>query len=168
METQQQEIEIFLPPDMIGRKILCVVVGLILPVVLIPLVHAVGYSEVIEEISKALVVGFVVLRLPKFGQRILWTTVFGLMLGLSESIFYLTNIAAIGNYMLFVDRLFLTVPMHIITALVILIFGSFGNKNKDVRKGMTVVGLLFGLIVATIIHLVFNHFVPMWYALYGL
>jgi len=118
-------------------------VGLILPIVLIPVVKITGYSEVVEEISKFLVVLFLILKMPRF--KILAAIVFGFLFGFSESVFYLTNVFQIGDYSLIIQRFLFTIPMHIITTLAILL-PTLLNKKL----------IIFGLLASILIHILFN------------
>jgi len=121
------------------------VLGLILPMVLIPAVFCIGYSEVIEEIAKTMVILFLILNLPKFKWQIFITIMFGFLFGLSENILYLNNIFQIGNFSIFWQRFFTTIPMHIATSLIILFFGLFGKKF-----------IFVGLLMSIVIHFLFN------------
>ncbi len=141
----KQNIEAFLPPAMIMHKTICVVAGLILPVLLIPVVRIFGFSEVFEEVAKVLVILFAILPIPGLRQKIVWTCVFALSFGVSESIFYLSEIIQSGDLGIFVLRLFTTMPMHIVTALIIFLFAQRGRKC-----------LIIGVLIAIAIHLFYN------------
>lgn len=132
----------------IFKAILIVVASLILPVILIPIIKFTGYSEIIEEIAKALAVLFLVLKLPTAKLQIFGGILFGLLFGLSENIFYLNNIFQVGDFSIFWQRFLWTVPMHIITILIILFSGLIGKKF-----------IIFGLIGGIILHLLFNSIV---------
>jgi hypothetical protein len=119
--------------------------GLILPIVLIPVVKLTGYSEIIEEIAKAAVIFFLILKLSNRKTQIISTLAFGFLFGLSESFLYLSNIIQSGDFSVFWQRFLLAVPMHMITALLILFFCSF-------KKWLVFMGIFF----AIILHLLFN------------
>ena len=119
--------------------------GLVLPIFLIPLVKLTGYSEIVEEIAKALVVLFLILKLPTWKLQILGGIAFGLLFGVSENFLYLNNIFQIGDFSVFWQRFIWTVPMHIITVLVMVFAGL-------VKKWVIIFGLLGGIIL----HLLFN------------
>jgi len=125
--------------------IFIIIAGLILPLFLIPLIKFTGFSEIIEEIAKALVILFIILKLPSNNARIFAGVGFGLLFGLSESMFYLNNIFQLDDFSIFVQRFLWTVPMHIITVLVMV---SAGLMKRWF--------LVFGFIIAVILHLVFN------------
>jgi len=122
-----------------------IVAGLALPLLLIPIVQFTGYSELFEEVAKALVVLACILKLPSNKDRIKGGLTFGFLFGLSESIFYLNNMFQAGNVYLFWQRIALTVPMHMVTMLVMVYFGSLGKKY-----------LVIGVIAASLLHLAFN------------
>ncbi|MEE8131666.1 MAG: PrsW family glutamic-type intramembrane protease [Candidatus Paceibacterota bacterium] len=130
------------------RFISLIIIAIVLPLFLIPIIKIIGYSEIIEEIAKAMVVFFVVLELPTFRKKIAGAIIFGLIFALSESIFYLTNIFQLGDFSIFWQRLVLTTPLHIITALVILLPAL---KNKFL--------IFAGLFFAIIFHLLFNYLI---------
>ncbi len=130
-----------------------------MPLILIPLLKMTGYAEVIEEISKVLIVLFFILnpvrnsisngvKLPSYKMQIFVGIAFGLLFGLSESIFYMNNIFQLGNFGVFWQRLLWTVPMHIVTTLIILL-------PALVNKWLIILGLAGSIAV----HLLFNNFV---------
>ncbi len=121
------------------------IVSLILPVILIPIINFFGYSEIIEEIAKALVVLFLILKFPTLKLQILGGIVFGFLFGVSENFLYLNQIFQFGNLSIFWQRFLWTVPMHIITIL-IMVF------TATIKKWF----LIFGLVGAIILHLLFN------------
>ena len=123
-------------------------VGIILPWVLIPIIKIIKYSELIEEISKALVVLFLIINFSSLSQKIKSAVFFGFLFGLSESLFYLNYACQLNNMNFFWLRIALTVPMHIITVLVLL-FSALKNKKT----------IILGIIGSLMIHLAFNAFV---------
>ncbi|MCD4760887.1 PrsW family intramembrane metalloprotease [bacterium] len=127
------------------ENIFIIIAGLILPLFLIPLIKITGYSEIIEEIAKAMVVLFLILKLPSHKSQILAGIAFGFLFGLSESVFYLNNIFQLGDLRIFLQRFLWTIPMHIITVMVIVFAGSAGKR-----------ALILGLIGAIVLHILFN------------
>lgn len=125
--------------------------GLCSPIVLIFLIHFIGNSELIEEIFKALFVLFVVSGITGL-KRFYYAGLFAVIFTVSESVLYLNTILQIGNLDLFVERIILTAPMHILTTLIIVLF-SFGNKKK----------IVIGFILALILHLSFNHGIELYF-----
>ena len=133
------------PPVALTYAIFILVAGLVLPLVLIPLIKLVGYSEIVEEIAKALVVLFLILKLPNHKWQIIVGAVFGLLFGLSENMLYLTNIFQLGDFSVFWSRFILTVPMHIVTVLVMVLSGMASRWF-----------LMFGFVAAIVLHIVIN------------
>lgn len=128
--------------------IFAIAAGLVLPMFLVFVVRYTGYSEIFEEAAKALVVFFVILKLPKFKLQALAAVIFGFLFGMSESMLYLNNIFQIGNFSVFWQRLFLTIPMHIATVLIMLYFAALNKKF-----------VIFGALIAIAFHLFFNQFI---------
>ncbi len=129
---------------------LVVVLGLAIPIILVPIVRFTGYSEILEELAKAFVVLFVISRLFTFKQKLIAGVFFGFLFGLSENLFYLSNFFQIGDFSNFWMRFIYTLPMHILTVLVLILSIAFFKKKYFVG---------FGLAGAIIIHYVFNFFV---------
>ncbi|MDP3245051.1 MAG: PrsW family glutamic-type intramembrane protease [bacterium] len=142
------KLKIESPPLAIIYGIFAVMAGLLLPVLLIPVVKFTGYSEIVEEIVKALVVLLLILKMPSHGVQILIGAVFGFLFGISENFLYLNQIFQFGDLSIFWQRFLWTVPMHIITVLVILFSGLAGKKF-----------VIFGLAGAIILHALFNSMV---------
>jgi len=133
------------PPLYITYWIFIVIAGLILPIVLIPLIKFTGYSEIIEETGKLLVILFLIFKLPNYKMQILAGMIFGLLFGLSENFLYLNQIFQTGDFAVFWQRFLWTVPMHIITVLMMVLLGM---KKKWL--------IVFGLIGAVFLHILFN------------
>lgn len=127
------------------HTILAGISGLILPLVLIPVASLMGSSTVIEEIAKTIVI--IVCILPESSRRnqLGIAVLFGALFGLSESCLYLNQIVQFGDAEVFWRRLLFTMPMHILTACIILL-------PTFLHKHLVIVG--FGL--ALLFHLVFN------------
>jgi len=127
---------------------LAILSGLIAPVFLLFIIKYTGYSEVIEEIAKAAVVFFIILKLPNLKTRLLGAFIFGFLFGLSENVFYLSNFLDFNGFQVFLQRFLWTVPMHIATVLIILLFAS-------IKKEFIILGLFLGIIL----HLLFNQII---------
>lgn len=135
--------------DLTIKFILLILIVVLLPFFLIAIEKTIlPYPAFVEEIAKAFVIFFLILNLPRLKHKILAGLLFGSLFGLSENIFYLTNIIESGNISIFWQRTFSTIPMHIITVLIILLPAL---KNKKL--------IIFGLVGAIIIHLVFNNLI---------
>jgi hypothetical protein len=147
MEVQKEKFDIESPSFSIIQFIFVMLFGLILPLLLIPLVKITGYSEVVEELVKVLVILFLILKLPNTKTKILAGIIFGFLFGLSENFLFLNQIFQSGNLGVFFERFLWTVPMHIITVL-IMVFTGMSKKWL----------LIFGFISAIILHILFNFF----------
>ncbi len=145
MQSQNVEYENVLPPQNGILWIFIVLAGLILPILLIPIVKLTGHTEVVEEVSKALIVLFLILKLSSSKMQILAGAILGLLFGLSESMLYLTNIFQLGDFGIFWQRFLWTVPMHIVTVL-IMVCASLWKRQL----------LIFGFGGAVVLHTVFN------------
>lgn len=128
------------------NKTLIIIFGLILPFLLIIVVRFTGYSEIIEEVAKAIMVFTLIMTLPSLRERLLFGILFGFLFGLSENMFYLRNIFELGDFNIFLKRFIWTLPMHIITVLILALSAS-------AKKWL----ILFGLILAIILHILFNN-----------
>jgi len=122
-----------------------VVAGIVLPLILLPVIKITGFSEIVEEIAKALVVLFLILKLPTWKLQILGGIAFGFLFGVSENFFYLNNIFQLGDFSIFWQRFIWIIPMHIITVLV-MVFAGLARKWF----------LIFGLAGAIVLHILFN------------
>ena len=122
-----------------------VVAGIVLPLILLPVIKITGFSEIVEEIAKALVVLFLILKLPTWKLQILGSIAFGFLFGMSENFFYLNNIFQLGDFSIFWQRFIWIIPMHIITVLV-MVFAGLARKWF----------LIFGLAGAIVLHILFN------------
>jgi hypothetical protein len=117
------------------------------PLILFPVEYLFPYPHIVEELFKLLVVLFILNIEKKSKANYLWAAVlFGLFFVLSESIFYLMNIFATGQFDHFFLRLMYTTPLHLGT--VILMY--FGFRQKGYFWG----GLT--LLLSIIIHYYYN------------
>lgn len=121
------------------------IAGLVLPIILISIINFTGQSEIIEEIGKALVVFFIISRNLSWKLRLEGAVVFGVLFGLSENIFYLINFLGSEDYYIFLLRFITTLPMHIVTVLIIFIF-------TEIKKYFWILGLTLSILI----HFLFN------------
>ena len=128
------------------NKILIIIFGLILPILLIIIVRFTGYSEIVEEIAKAIIVLTLIMNIPSLRGKMLFGILFGFLFGLSENMFYLRNIFELGDFNIFLKRFIWTLPMHIITVLIL-------TLSSSAKKWL----IFFGLILAIILHILFNN-----------
>lgn len=147
MKDWKSTNQLYVKNDLL-KTVTLILTGIIVPFFIIPIVKIVGYSEIIEEGSKALVVIFVLNNFNSLIKRVKNVVLFSFLFGLSESLFYLNYACQLSNMNIFWQRIILTVPMHIITALIIL-FSALKDKKT----------IILGIIVSLIIHLSFNSFV---------
>ena len=132
--------------DLTIKLVLLVLIVLFLPFVLIVIEKTLlPYPAFVEEIAKAIVILFLILNLPGTKYKIAAGVLFGFLFGLSENIFYLTNIIENGQLTIFWQRFLWTVPMHIVTVLVMVFAGLAGKK-----------WIILGLGGAIILHTLFN------------
>lgn len=139
-------------PEVFGAfelHILSILSGLCAPLVLIFVIHFTANSEVVEEICKLLFVLFVSMRIIGI-RRFYYAGLFAVTFAISESVLYLNTIIQIRDISLFWDRILITLPMHVLTTWIIVVF-SFGNKKK----------IVIGLILAIILHMSFNYVVDL-------
>lgn len=79
------------------KGIALIISGLILPAILIVVVRFTGYSEVVEEIAKAIIILFLISNLKTYRLEIIFAILFGFLFGLSENIFYFNQILQSGD-----------------------------------------------------------------------
>lgn len=125
------------------NKILGLLFALALPLLLVVVEKVLPYPHWVEEFGKLMVV----MVMMKSGDDDLgwWVVGGGFLFALSESVFYLSNIFALGDFGMFSNRLMLTSLLHIGTMLVIYLLGKKSGK-----------GLGFGFLIAVGVHYVFN------------
>lgn len=114
------------------------------PFFLWPIEFIAPYPHIIEELAKAILVWFII-KIPSTGSRVRLAIASGVLFALSESIFYIININLVGNIQTLVQRLALTISLHVLTILIMLYFFS-----KDRRL------IPVGLILAMLAHLSYN------------
>lgn len=119
----------------------------ILPFVLWPIEFIFPYPYIIEELAKVVLV-FFIFKTPGKSSQISLIISAGLLFAFSESVLYLSNIMLVGTVWTFVWRLLLTSFLHVLTMLIIFVSGI--KKRKF---------LLFGVIIAMILHYYFNVFI---------
>lgn len=125
-----------------------VLFGAILPLLLWPIETFLPYPAVIEELAKAVLVYWILTSVAGKRAQIQTTILAGAAFAFSESMLYLFNILLVGTAWTFFLRLLLTIPLNIITMLVMLLLGLW-------KRWLLVLGLL----AAMLLHYVFNVFV---------
>lgn len=120
----------------------------IAPFLIWPIELIFPYPYIIEELFKGLLVVFI-LRSSDNKERIRLAILVGLFFAFSESVLYMSNILLVGTVWTFIQRLLLTVPLHVITTLLILLSGM--RKKRFLGLGILgamLLHYLFNLLVA--------------------
>lgn len=106
------------------------------------------FPFIVEELVKLIMIMILVRRVGAENLTIVGVAMIGLIFGLSETVFYITDAFLLGSSSAIVIRLFVTVPMHILTVIIMFIIG---RKKK--------IWWVVGYVVAVIIHYTFNQLV---------
>ncbi|OGK18831.1 hypothetical protein A3D80_02925 [Candidatus Roizmanbacteria bacterium RIFCSPHIGHO2_02_FULL_40_13b] len=109
-------------------------IAAILPFILWPLEQILPYPAVVEEFAKAVTIFFSKKNEVSYNPFITGLCI-GILFSISESILYLFNIVRVGNTASFILRLFLTIPLHVTSSLIIAY--SFRKGRKGVILGVT-------------------------------
>jgi len=115
------------------------------PFLVWPIEYYLPYPFVVEEIVKGLLVLLILKDHFSKSKSITLAVIAGALFAFSESVFYLINIFSTGNGNALFLRILLTTPLHIITTLIIMLFGL---KKRSY--------IVFGVIVSGIVHYIFN------------
>lgn len=121
--------------------------ALIAPFIVWPIELILPYPHIIEELAKAVLV-FTLLNLPERLTKIKLAILIGVLFAFSESVLYLFNIQLVGNIQTYFVRLLVTIPLHVITTLIILLPAL---KNKKL--------IIVGVVFASLIHYFFNLYI---------
>lgn len=115
------------------------------PFLLWPVETLFPYPHLFEEVLK-LILGLAIIKVPEsIPKKILLGVSSGVIFALSETILYFLIIFQIGQPSLFLKRLFLTIPLHVLTLLLILLPGL---KKKEFAFA--------GFLLAVILHYTYN------------
>jgi hypothetical protein len=106
------------------------------------------YPYIVEELVKGVFVLFIFRSSSNSAAKIRMAALVGFLFAFSESVMYMNNILLVGTLWTLVQRLLLTIPLHIVTMLIILFSGM---KKKAF--------LPLGIIAAMLLHYFFNLFV---------
>ena len=129
-----------------AQAILALLFSLTAPLFLLPIERFLPYPHFIEEAVKLLIVLMIIKAARQEKERFtVWVFMAGFLFAVSESILYLMNIFALGNFMLLPQRLLLTGILH--TSTMMLMY-FLGRKNYA--------GLAVGFVGAVLIHYFFN------------
>lgn len=118
-----------------------------LPYLLWPIELVLPFPFIVEEIAKAFLVVYLLDIEKDTRKRIYIAAAIGACFAFTESVFYLFNIALVGNIFTYLIRLLLTIPLHSSTTLIILFSVLMKNRRKDI---------IYGVILAAIIHFLYN------------
>jgi len=118
--------------------------SLVGPLFLLPVEKIFPYPWLVEELFKLGVVWLILKSKP--GKKYLFLATFaGFLFAFSETIFYLTNIFALGNLAIIPKRIFFTSALHLGTIFLMTIFGKKGGF-----------WWLVGFLGAVLIHMIYN------------
>lgn len=112
-----------------------ILLGAILPFILWPIELVLPYPYLVEEIAKLIIIYLILNSTLKLKEKFQITFLSGLLFSISESVMYLFNITQVGSTETLLIRLALTIPLHVATMIIILIFGLK-------RKKMSILGIL--------------------------
>lgn len=112
---------------------------LLIPLLAIP-------SELIEEILKGICVGALLWNIQS-SSKFVYAFLSGAAFGVSETILYASVFSVTGSWSLFFERFITTVPLHGITAALILL------PSLMIRSRF---GIIIGITLAVVVHMFFN------------
>ena len=115
------------------------------PFLLWPIELVLPYPHIIEEAPKTVIVFSLISSNVKTQEKIKIAIIAGIMFSISETVLYLFNIMLVGDLTTIFTRILLTVPLHIITMLIILASALYDKRL-----------IIFGVIAAVLIHYLFN------------
>ena len=126
--------------------VLALLFSLASPLFLLPIEKFLPYPYLLEELAKLLIVRLIIKK-KNLGlwQLVSFSVLAGFLFAFSESVLYLTDIFALGDFSLFSRRLFLTGSLHTGTMLLI---SLSGRKSR--------LGLVLGFLGAVLVHFLFN------------
>lgn len=100
--------------------VIALLISLSAPLLLLPVEKLLPYPYVIEELLKLIIVSLIYQSAKdKKVELSKWVIIAAMLFAVSESIFYLVNIFALGNFSLFPQRLLLTGTLHLGTFLIL-------------------------------------------------
>ena len=121
--------------------------ALIAPFIVWPIEFLLPYPYVVEEIVKGFLV-YLLLDVKETSTKIKTAIAVGVLFSFSETVLYLFNFFAVGYLPFFFKRLLYTVPLHVITVLVIL-FPALKDKRL----------IVVGVILSGVLHFLYNKFI---------
>ena len=118
---------------------------LFLPFVLWPVEKLLPFPFLVEELVKVIYILLIIKEEEATKERLISATVVGVLFALSESFFFLLNIQAVGTPSTLVTRSVLTLPLHVVTTVLIML-PTLLNKKL----------IILGFILAATLHFLFN------------
>ncbi len=112
--------------------------ALMTPFIIWPIEQLFPYPYIVEEVAKGIFI-FFVLSLPHRKTQLLYAILIGLLFSLSENVLYIFNIINVGTVSFLLERLFLTIALHIGTMLVMFIVAL--RNRRLVPLGVQVAGI---------------------------
>jgi len=124
--------------------------SLFAPYILWPIEILFPRPQIVEELFKFLILLPLVRSDLKPGRKIVIALLAGLGFALTESVFYLYKIFLAGGFSSLIERLLLTIPLHMFTYFLILIPSLYKKKL-----------MLLGLVAAIVVHYYFNLYIAL-------
>ena len=131
-------------------KFVLPVAAAILPFFLWPIELIFPYPYFVEEFAKGVLILLMLKDIDSAAEGVRISLILGLLFAISESVLYIFNIQLVGNLSTFLVRLAVTIPLHSFTSIVIFVF-AYTKK---------VFPLLSGLVIAMVLHFLFNSLIP--------
>jgi len=125
--------------------IIALLISLASPLFLLPVEKLLPYPHVIEELLKLMIVFLIYKSVKGTIDLLKWVVIAAVLFTISESIFYLVNVFALGNISLFPQRLLLTGALH---------FGTFLLLYFSIKKNY--LWLAGGVTASILIHYFYN------------
>jgi hypothetical protein len=119
--------------------------ALFLPFLLWPIEQFFPYPYIVEEFSKMLLILVVISEGENKRDWIKTSIVLGALFAFTEGVFFLLNIALVGNVNTFIYRLLITVPFHAISSFLIVLPALYKKKL-----------IIVGFLAASVFHYIFN------------
>ena len=119
--------------------------ALVAPFFLWPIEQVFPHPHVVEEVAKGLMVFLLLKKRRSFTTGLKVVILASFLFTFSETAFYLSNIFLVGSLSIVFLRLTITLPMHLLTFLIIY---TFAYKRKYF--------LPLGVLIAIFVHYLFN------------
>lgn len=122
--------------------------SLIAPFLIWPVEIFLPYPFFVEEIVKAFLILLVLKNKDNSTNKLYSAILVGALFSFSETVLYIFNIYTYGGLSTFFERILVTMPMHIVTAVII-----YFCALKDRRL------IILGVMIAALVHYLFNQYV---------